>query len=116
MLPELIDGDNRRPICADCGDPFARSAADRRDPAMPPPARCPACRDRRRERRNAAHLDAIRRGLDGRPRPAPGPDVGHGPLTAAACTACGLAIRLPFNPDPSRPVYCRSCLAALRGR
>jgi CxxC-x17-CxxC domain-containing protein len=27
----------------------------------------------------------------------------------AICTACGKKITLPFEPDPSRPVYCKSC-------
>jgi CxxC-x17-CxxC domain-containing protein len=28
----------------------------------------------------------------------------------ARCAGCGRQTRLPFDPDPNRPVYCRPCL------
>ena len=34
--------------------------------------------------------------------------------TAVLCSGCGQAARVPFDPDPSRPVYCASCFAERR--
>jgi CxxC-x17-CxxC domain-containing protein len=31
-------------------------------------------------------------------------------LFDAKCVVCGKEIKVPFQPDPSRPVYCKSCL------
>jgi CxxC-x17-CxxC domain-containing protein len=31
-------------------------------------------------------------------------------LYDAQCSSCGKKIKVPFLPDPSRPVYCKSCL------
>lgn len=36
-------------------------------------------------------------------------------LSSAVCSSCGKSIRLPFEPDPNRPVYCKKCLKKLRG-
>ena len=32
----------------------------------------------------------------------------------AVCTACGKKITLPFEPDPTRPVYCKTCFDKVR--
>ncbi|CAA9581810.1 MAG: hypothetical protein AVDCRST_MAG59-4865 [uncultured Thermomicrobiales bacterium] len=37
-------------------------------------------------------------------------------MVPARCAECGRDIRVPFAPDPSRPLFCRSCLATLTGR
>jgi CxxC-x17-CxxC domain-containing protein len=29
----------------------------------------------------------------------------------ATCSECGAATKVPFKPDPSRPVFCRDCFA-----
>ncbi|MBA3414097.1 MAG: hypothetical protein H0U10_02590, partial [Chloroflexia bacterium] len=34
--------------------------------------------------------------------------------TTVLCSGCGQAARVPFDPDPSRPVYCASCFAERR--
>jgi CxxC-x17-CxxC domain-containing protein len=34
-------------------------------------------------------------------------------LYDAQCSECGKLIKVPFQPDPSRPVYCKSCLKKL---
>jgi CxxC-x17-CxxC domain-containing protein len=34
-------------------------------------------------------------------------------LYDAQCSSCGKKIKVPFLPDPSRPVYCKSCLKKL---
>jgi ATP-dependent RNA helicase DeaD len=34
--------------------------------------------------------------------------------TAVLCSGCGQVAQVPFDPDPSRPVYCASCFAQRR--
>ena len=31
-----------------------------------------------------------------------------------ACTQCGKAVRVPFQPHPGKPVYCSECLLKIR--
>ncbi|MBC7085339.1 MAG: hypothetical protein H5T43_03075 [Methanomethylovorans sp.] len=35
-------------------------------------------------------------------------------LHNATCADCGNETKVPFIPDPNRPVYCRDCLPAHR--
>ena len=35
--------------------------------------------------------------------------------TVVLCSGCGKSAQVPFDPDPSRPVYCASCFAERRG-
>ena len=37
-----------------------------------------------------------------------------GILFAAKCASCGSETKVPFKPDPSRPVYCKNCLSELK--
>jgi len=37
-------------------------------------------------------------------------------LYDAQCSSCGKKIKVPFLPDPSRPVYCKSCLKKMEKR
>lgn len=112
-------------MCVDCGDPFLYTAAEQRfrsEQGMAPPARCPRCRADRRAERNADLLD---------PRVAIGSDVprdrhrrrardgvnGETPgRYPAICADCGQSTTVPFIPRGDRPVYCRSCFNARRGR
>lgn len=118
--------------CAECGDTFIYSPAERRfhiEHNMPTPALCPACRVRRRNERNAdliashtaddfgvatgavlgvARLHGSRNGYGGN---------GEGRQTyPATCASCGAQTRVPFIPRGDRPVYCRDCFQARRGR
>lgn len=34
----------------------------------------------------------------------------------AVCAACGTGIRVPFQPDPTRPTYCKDCLVKVRNK
>jgi len=43
------------------------------------------------------------------PIPAPAPT-----LYDAQCSKCGKLIKVPFKPDPNRPVYCKSCLKEIK--
>jgi CxxC-x17-CxxC domain-containing protein len=89
---------------------------------MPAPLRCPRCRAERRAERNADLLDnrtmrggepprdrRLRQGRDG----AGNGGAGRYP---AICADCGRSTMVPFVPRGDRPVYCRSCFNARRGR
>ena len=104
--------------CSDCGAPFILSAEETRPgTGLPAPTRCPACRARRREERNADRLAAFAAGPAGPATPpAAGPENGAKRLHHAVCATCRRDLRLPFHPSPDRPAYCRACLEALRGR
>jgi CxxC-x17-CxxC domain-containing protein len=81
------------------------------------PTRCAACRQQFLLDREAERARQFRAGRFG-PAPArlPGPERGAARLYPAVCAGCGRAIRLPFDPSPDRPVFCRSCLEARAGR
>lgn len=121
--PELIDAATgaRQPLCVECGEPFLLGV-ERRDAALPPLARCPACRARRLAERNAAFRAAHETGPWPASRATPdrgtatGPEDGQRAVFPARCAECGRAIRLPFDPDANRPVFCRPCREARSGR
>jgi len=53
--------------------------------------------------------------------PAPAPEIKSEPTGSdahlpyeALCDICGLAVRLSFQPDGVRPVYCKNCLKKIR--
>jgi CxxC-x17-CxxC domain-containing protein len=122
-------------VCPDCGSPFAVTVAEQmfyaeRGSRMP--ARCPECRANRRAER---HAEAIR-ACESAPL-APGSE-GYGGFSGfatsagtargrngrsaapvmytAVCSACGASASVPFEPRGRRPVYCRNCFNARRGK
>ena len=111
--PETIEA-----ACRDCGATFVSTAEERlwaRARGFAAPSRCPACRARRREERNARVLAGYEAsasvGLNAPGRaPADGSNtVGPPHGRAAICTDCGRATRVPFRPWADRPVFCRGC-------
>jgi CxxC-x17-CxxC domain-containing protein len=40
--------------------------------------------------------------------------VTQAPMWEAVCSNCGRTTKIPFQPDPRRPVYCRECLRTRR--
>jgi CxxC-x17-CxxC domain-containing protein len=122
LQPELIDTrtGQARALCIDCGEPFDRApgeVAARRGTGLPVSPRCPACRNARREERNARILQALRSGDIRGARPiTAGPSDATERLYSAVCSGCQRPIRLPFKPSLDRPVFCRFCLDARNGR
>jgi CxxC-x17-CxxC domain-containing protein len=120
--PELIDGrtGQSRPLCVDCGEPFARDPEDvaaRRGSGMPVSPRCLACRAMHREEHNKRTLETLRSGdLRGTRPIAVGPTDAADRLHSAVCSVCQRPIRLPFKPRLDRPIYCRFCRDARSGR
>lgn len=123
--------------CADCQGEFAFTADEQgfyRERGFRPPTRCAACRAQRRADRNAdliATHDAgstLTVGTDhgsyggltiGRSAASSNRRfAGGGPrsLFAAVCAECGADTQVPFEPRGGRPVYCRACFNARRGR
>ena len=116
-------------ICRQCATPFAYTHAEqefRASRGLGEPELCPECRGRDRARRNSDLIalyeradsfdpillqsEASPRGNNHRSRPE------HRPQYSAICAACGNETRVPFIPRGDRPVYCRACYNARRGR
>lgn len=121
--------------CADCGEPFVVSVPEQlfyAEHGSRLPTRCPECRASRRAERHAEAIRAVETsapspttegyggysgfatssgGARGRGQRAGGPV-----MYTAVCSACGASASVPFEPRGRRPVYCRNCFNARRGR
>jgi CxxC-x17-CxxC domain-containing protein len=108
--------------CSACGTFFLYPDAERafrREHDMPRPELCPPCRAERRASRHADDLS------DAEVQNGRGPSrvkklaVNGGPggrMYNATCDQCGGPARVPFVPRGDRPVYCRDCFNARKGR
>jgi len=82
--------------CKDCGAPFVFSVRDQQFYAEKgfenEPQRCRECRSQRKHQRG-----------------------GDGPreMHEAVCAQCNAQTSVPFRPRGDRPVYCRTCYAAM---
>jgi CxxC-x17-CxxC domain-containing protein len=120
--------------CVVCGKAFLLPAAERRfraERGLPDPQACPECRSRSRAARNADLLAFVGQNGNGdsyvtasashrrtsAPRGRNG-SGGDGPSQRypAVCAACGTETMVPFVPRGDRPVYCRDCFNARKGR
>jgi CxxC-x17-CxxC domain-containing protein len=92
---------NKSLICKDCGSPFDFSVRDQMFYAEKgfenEPQRCRQCRTARKEQRAGAAVTT----------------PGARELFDAVCAQCGESTSVPFRPRGDRPVYCRSCYAAM---
>lgn len=118
--------------CVECDGEFMLPAAERRfrsERGLADPTACPECRSRARSARNAEFLlnatngdreerataaDHHRHGR-ARGRNGSGSD-GPSQRYPAVCAACGAQTMVPFVPRGDRPVYCRECFNARKGR
>ncbi len=115
-------------ICQQCEDPFDYSDAERefrQQRGLSRPLLCPACRQRDRQRRNGdlvslyMRTDSFDPFLLGENTQAGGNHrAGRDVRTmhTAVCAACGEETRVPFVPRGDRPVYCKDCFNARRGK
>jgi CxxC-x17-CxxC domain-containing protein len=117
-------------ICQNCDTAFAYTDAEREfreSRGLERPLICPACRARERGTRNGDLIALYERAdsfepflVSGETRDdsqgRPGNGRGGRPQYTATCAACGNETRVPFVPRGDRPVYCRSCFNARRGR
>lgn len=77
--------------CKDCGAEFTFSAAEQEFYAAKgfehEPARCPECRRKRKQAKNADRE-----------------------MFTVICDSCGAETQVPFRPTNGRPIYCRDCM------
>jgi CxxC-x17-CxxC domain-containing protein len=117
--------------CLTCGEEFLVPGAERQfrtERGLSDPQTCPECRARARSARNADVLALVSAAGNGDAYGSPAP--GHrsrggqrgrangGPSQRypAVCAACGAETMVPFVPRRDRPVFCRDCFNARRGR
>ena len=91
---------DRTLVCKDCGKEFTFTAGEqefyKEKGFENDPVRCRDCRGKRR------------RSHEG--------DSGERTMFQVTCAACGKETEVPFEPKDDRPVYCRDCFSARRGR
>ncbi|MFH0940172.1 MAG: zinc-ribbon domain containing protein [Planctomycetota bacterium] len=99
-MTDATQGEDKLLICVDCHAQFAFTARDQafyQQRGYQAPHRCRDCRDKRKSTRSAS-----------------GAACASGAASSQAqfkvtCATCGLETTVSFNPNPDRPVYCRSC-------
>lgn len=91
--------------CSDCTGEFTFTAGEQEFYAEKGltnvPKRCPDCRKARKNRFSG--------GGGGRPRGGGG-GGGRREMFDAVCDSCGYPTKVPFRPNGTKPVYCRSCM------
>lgn len=115
-------------ICRDCNNAFIYTDAERdfrESRGLTRPELCPECRGKERARRNGDLISLYQRAdaLDPFLISAETPGNGRNHRIrdtrqqyTTTCAACGSETRVPFVPRDDRPVYCRSCYNARKGR
>jgi CxxC-x17-CxxC domain-containing protein len=87
--------------CASCGNEFAFTVEEQEfygSKGFQDPRKCKPCREVAKQNRNGG------RGGGG--------GYGNKPqrqLYPAVCSGCGIQTEVPFQPNGSKPVYCREC-------
>ncbi len=117
--------------CAACNSEYAVTSAEqafRNEHRLGIPSFCPECRSSQRAGRNADIIAIYDRSASTdvadfssssasvSRSPNGGKSHVRGQLYTAVCDACGSETRVPFVPRNDRPVYCRDCYNARRGR
>jgi len=121
--------------CPTCGESFLIPAAERqfrRERGLADPQECSDCRRTLRAARNSeliglyqrsdalsfmeSSVSADRRGRSGPSRPNTHRSNVSQQRYNTVCAACGKETQVPFVPRGDRPVYCRECFNARKGR
>lgn len=115
-------------ICSQCDATFVYTEEERdfrQLHGLARPQWCPECRLRDRQRRNGDLMTLYQRTdsfdpfLLGENTQAGGLQRGNRDIRtmhSAVCASCGADTRVPFIPRGDRPVYCKDCYNARRGR
>lgn len=128
--------------CSDCGKTFVFSVRDQQyysERGFSAPKRCRDCRQKRKT--GGPARGEVRAPAGGEPVSSSSPTAARSPappseaappsaeprasadgesaassrpLHKVTCSSCGKETTVPFQPDLSRPVYCRECYAARR--
>lgn len=118
--------------CADCEREFVFTVPEQlfyAERGIKQPTRCPDCRAQRRAERNADAIKASEGSSGnllwndgyGNYGGSAGGNSKRGSrsgvrMYSTVCSACGRPTEVPFEPRGGRPVYCRECFNARRGR
>lgn len=120
--------------CTACGETFLVPPAERlfrRERGLADPVECPDCRRTLRGARNSELIGLYQRtdalsfsestlSPDRNDSGGPSRPAGRSNVTKlrynTVCSACGIETQVPFVPRGDRPVYCRDCFNARKGR
>jgi CxxC-x17-CxxC domain-containing protein len=107
----MATGEDRRIICANCGDEFLFTAGEQAFYAEKglthAPTRCTKCRSQRKGPRAEGAVAAA--------EPAGRSASPAREMYTAVCANCGKETQVPFKPVSGRPVYCRDCFRERKG-
>jgi len=96
--------------CTDCGSSFVFTAGEQQfyqeKGFAHEPRRCKDCRSSKKGEGGGGR---------GRGRSSSGEGGDDRQTFSATCSACGGPAKLNFQPDPSRPVFCRTCFQSRQG-
>jgi CxxC-x17-CxxC domain-containing protein len=98
--------------CAACGTDFAFSQEEQEfyeSKGFQSPRKCKPCRDAAKASRGGGYGGGSRGGYSGGGYSRP-----QRQMYDAVCYGCGVNTQVPFEPNGSKPVYCRDCFQTSR--
>ncbi len=108
---------NQSLMCATCGQTFSFTTQEqafyREKGFQHTPKRCRECRRAKRAMQSGNGTGAP--GRSGPRRSGNHRPDGQSECFEAVCNTCGASVKLPFQPDGVRPVFCRPCFEERRG-
>lgn len=95
-------------ICSACNTEFSFSQEEQEfyeSKGFQPPRKCKPCRDAAKQSRGGGggYGGGSRGGYGG------GYDRPQRQMFDAVCASCGINTQVPFQPNGTKPVYCRDC-------
>ncbi len=97
---------DRQITCTACGTEFTFTAEEQEfyeSKGFQDPRKCKPCRDYAKQSRGGGYGGKRSGGGGG------GYDRAPRQLYDAVCSSCGVQTQVPFQPNGSKPVYCREC-------
>jgi CxxC-x17-CxxC domain-containing protein len=103
---------DRQIACTACGSEFSFSAEEQEfyaSKGFQEPKKCKPCRDAAKQSRGGGGGYGRGGGGGGYGRGGGGGYGGQRQMYPATCSSCGIETQVPFQPNGSKPVYCREC-------
>ena len=105
--------------CATCGTDFEFTQEEQEfyeSKGFQPPRKCKPCRDAAKQNRGGGggYGGGNRGGYGGGGYGGGGYDRPQRQMYDAVCAGCGINTQVPFEPNGSKPVYCRDCFQQSR--
>lgn len=97
-------------VCVGCGTGFEFTEEEQEfysSKGFQPPKKCKPCRDAAKQNRGGGYGGGSRGGYGG--GGGGGYDRPQRQLFDAVCASCGVNTQVPFQPNGTKPVYCRDC-------